>query len=94
MACPGEVEVSFENSPKDASDDEVLTTKTENFVNRRGGSHSAKMACCGWPVSVSCCLTRRLCLTVGGRWEKAGGVTMIPSRAGGGGDEMSSSSSK
>jgi len=44
MACPGEVEVSFENSPKDASDDEVLTTKTENFVNRRGGSHSAKMA--------------------------------------------------
>ena len=33
MACPGEVEVSFENSSKDGSDDEVLTTK--KFVNRR-----------------------------------------------------------
>ena len=33
MACLGEVEVSFENSPKDGSDDEVLATKS--FVNRR-----------------------------------------------------------
>ena len=55
MACLGEVELAFEKSLKDGSDDIILDDYRRREMEY---SHGAARAPRGWPVSASRCWTR------------------------------------